>query len=163
MKKFMLPALAILAFSSCDDQKPTETTETTDSVAVEEKVAVNPVGCFEFKTKGEFGEDVTSCSIVAGENGFTGTYDWSPYEKDGAYGELSNGVLRGDTLILDWAYTIEGSEQAEQIAFIVGDGKLTALNGELEDKNGMMVMKDMSKAPLGEVLSKVECETPKGE
>jgi hypothetical protein len=86
----------------------------------------------------------------------TGTYDWYPYEKDGAYGTLT-GKLAGNEIIALYDYTIEGSEQKEEKKFRINNTNLEEFNGELINKKGILVLKDATKGTYDQSFSPVDC------
>lgn len=108
----------------------------------------------------ENGKDVYSCRIDtrATANPFvSGYFDWSPYQKDGAHGILTNGKLENGLWIADYVYMIEGNVQVEEVYFKMGNDNLTQMTGPLVEKNKKMVAKNLKKLKPTTVLKKVDC------
>jgi hypothetical protein len=101
-------------------------------------------------------KDSSAVQITIEGNNVTGYYDWRPWEKDGAHGSLT-GKKSGDMITADYKYMIEGSIQTEEVIFKMGADNLTKMEGELEEKNGKLVLKDPAKAQAGDVLKKIDC------
>ena len=117
--------------------------------------------CYQFVDKSK---DKYSCQIEtrATLNPFvSGYYDWSPYQKDGGHGILTNGVIEKGMLTADFIYMIEGNVQAEEVYFKMEGDKLIQMNGELVDKKGKMVAKDKTKLKADIVMTKVDCSVLK--
>jgi len=94
--------------------------------------------------------------VIKGDE-VTGKMDWLPWEKDGARGTLK-GKKSGNEIKVDYDYMIEGSNQSEEKVFVLEGDKLLEKTGELEDKNGKLVMKDPTKATVTQTLNKVVCQ-----
>ena len=140
--KNLISFLFVVAFMAISCQNPTE--KKAESITTAPPMATNPtkmseqpmVGgstftCYQFVFKGK---DKHSCQIEtrATLNPFvSGYFDWSPFEKDGAHGILTNGVIENNMLTADYVYMIEGSVQAEEVYFKMEDDKLTQMTGEL--------------------------------
>lgn len=103
-----------------------------------------------------FGKDSTLVSISINGDVVEGEMRWIPYEKDGAVGTLK-GKKVGDIITADYNYVIEGSEQLEEKVFVLKGNKLQIKEGELEDKNGKLVMKFPEKAKVTSTLSQTDC------
>ena len=102
-------------------------------------------------------KDTVSAQITVGkDNKVTGKLYWNPYQKDSAYGVLS-GVKSNDTITALYNYMIEGSKQAEEKVFVVRPGSLDILSGPLDDKNGVMVIKDITAAKVSHSLLHTDC------
>lgn len=102
------------------------------------------------------GKDSTLVSITINGDAVEGKMNWLPYEKDGAIGTLK-GKKVGDVITADYSYVIEGSEQVEEKVFILQGEKLLIKEGELEDKNGKLIMKFPEKAKVTSTLNRVDC------
>ncbi len=117
--------------------------------------------CYQYVSKSK---DKYSCQIGtrATLNPFvSGYFDWSPYQKDGGHGILTNGVIEKGMLTADFIYMIEGNVQAEEVYFKMEGDKLIQMNGELVDKKGKMVAKDKTKLKADIVMTKVDCSVLK--
>lgn len=156
MKKIVLYCSFILALGACKS-KNTETTQTTEPTTanadtVATATAPTETLCFEEKV----GKDLTTVRITIEGNKVTGKMEWLPWEKDQARGTLL-GEKKGNEIVADYEYMIEGSNQLEEKVFVLEGDKLLVKSGELEDKNGKLVMKNPGKATIGQTLVKVAC------
>ncbi len=68
------------------------------------------------------------------------------------------GVREGDHYRVVWTYTIEGHEQKEEIVFTTDGNSWTRKNGEIVEKNGVMVLKDEANAPYDESIPRIDCQ-----
>lgn len=108
----------------------------------------------------EKGKDVYSCRLDtrSTQNPFVGGYfDWSPNQKDGAHGILTNGRLDNGLWVADFVYMIEGNVQVEEVYFKMDNDKLTQLTGPLVDKGNKLVAKNRKTLKPTKVLRKVDC------
>lgn len=157
MKKIALYCSFILALSACSSKNDdTQTTDSTTIGADTVATATQPAAeilCFEEKV----GKDLTTVKLTIDGDDVTGSMEWLPWEKDQARGTLK-GKKNGNEIIADYDYMIEGSNQSEEKIFIIDGDKLLVKSGELEDKNGKLVLKDPAKATIGQTLSKVVCQ-----
>jgi len=156
MKKIALYCSFILALSACKSKtSETQTTDgataNTDTVATATKPAKETL-CFEEK----IGKDLTTVRLTIDGNNVTGSMEWLPWEKDQARGTLL-GKKNGNEIIADYEYMIEGSNQLEEKIFILEGDKLLVKSGELEDKNGKLILKNPAQATVGQTLKKVAC------
>jgi hypothetical protein len=165
MKLSTISIISLLALS-CGNSKTSEssnkdtTSSKTDSIEVNKEVKL----CFErkdsFKEKDEKMEMTTSIEILTKGEEVNGTYIEERLVNggnvDGASGDLK-GTKKGDTLYLDFSYTIEGYEATEETIWILQGDKLLQKEGELVEKNGKMVLKDANKATFKKEYLKVNC------
>ena len=166
--KNLISVLFVVAFMAigCQNsaEKKAESTTNAPPMATDTtKMSEQPMAggstftCYQFVYKGK---DKHSCQIEtrATLNPFvSGYFDWSPFEKDGAHGILTNGVIENNMLTADYVYMIEGSVQAEEVYFKMEDDKLTQMTGELVEKKGKLVAKDKTKLKADIVMKKVDC------
>ena len=156
MKRIAFYCSFILALSACQSKNAeTQTTNSTAANADTVATATAPETetlCFEEKV----GKDLTTVRLTIEGNKVTGSMEWLPYEKDQARGTLL-GEKKGNEIVADYEYMIEGSNQLEEKIFVLEGDKLLVKSGELEDKNGKLFIKDRSKATIGQTLVKVAC------
>ncbi|MBI5913795.1 MAG: hypothetical protein HY842_00315 [Bacteroidetes bacterium] len=140
MKNLLFLAFCLLALASCKNSGSTDTTAAAaDSTAVATETPAAPQAACYIRADGQ---DTTSASItVAADGTVSGTYDWAPWEKDGAHGTLS-GKKEGDMLHVTYDYVIEGSNQQEQMMFKMTGEQLAEAQGELVDEGGVLKLKD---------------------
>ncbi len=108
--------------------------------------------CFAMKMN----QDITASSMTIDGDSVTGFFAWEPFERDGARGSL-NGSKSGDIITVNFHYMIEGSIQQEEMMFKLENGKLLRAVGELEDQNGVLVIKDKAAAQYTEVFEPADC------
>lgn len=127
---------------------------TKDTLAPPKKVTLpDSVRCYLFAQ----GQDSTWVSWQnLPNNRVKGTYDWYPYQKDGAYGDFE-GKLEGDIATVMYAYTIEGSEQSQEMKFKLGENSIAEFQGELEDKNGVLMLKNPKKGEYSQIFKAIPC------
>ena len=91
-------------------------------------------------------------------NVVTGKLSYKFYEKDSNKGEF-DGQFHGDTLLADYKFTSEGQLSTRQVIFLIKNNIATEGYGDMEEKNGKMVFKDIKGVSVGKGLSlkKVEC------
>jgi major membrane immunogen (membrane-anchored lipoprotein) len=162
LKSLLILAACLLALASCQNTGSTETTETTtavDSTAIAEPAAKEPAGpqtlCYLLVANGK---DSTKLNLTIATDGtVTGSYDWQPFEQHGSSGTLT-GKQEGDLLKCTYDYTIEGSNQQEEVVFKRFGDQIAKGEGELvEGENGLMKIKDASKLSWMP-FKKVPCE-----
>jgi hypothetical protein len=156
MKKIAFYCSFIFALGACQSKNAdTNTTDSSSSGADTVATATQPATqtlCFEEKV----GKDLTTVKLTIEGDNVIGSMEWLPWEKDQARGTLK-GKKNGNEIIADYDYMIEGSNQSEEKIFVLEGDKLLVKSGELEDKNGKLVMKDPAKATIGQTLTKVAC------
>jgi hypothetical protein len=150
-------------------ETPTLPTQTPQPVVSIEPDTLKPpiVGastttCYQLVEKNK---NTYSCQITtrATANPYVSGYlDWSPYQKDGGHGKLTN--MRDDRgmLVADFVYMIEGTVQTEEVYFILAGDKLTKMRTELVEKGNKLVAKEPKKLSPDVVLTKVDCAQMEG-
>lgn len=150
MKAFFPVLLLISLFFAC--------TSTEDSNNPgKEDVSVDggsegPI-CFEQRMDDS---SVFTVSVTEKEGRVKGDLSYQFHEKDSASGTYE-GVKEGDHYRIVWDYTIEGSNQKEEIIFKIEGDKWRRMNGELVEKDGILVLKDTATASYNETFMKVPC------
>lgn len=90
-----------------------------------------------------------------------GTKVWQPKGEHGASGTFE-GIVNGDVIQVVYDYTIEGSEQSEEMVFKLQGDTLLIGEGELEDAgNGRLNLKEPNKVSFTTVLKQVTVSEPK--
>lgn len=158
MKNWLFLAACMLMLAACNSS--TDSTVGTDTPAAD-TTATTPVAAAAPTTNCYLiaeGKDSTTVSLTINADGtVTGTYDWLPWEKDGAHGTLS-GKQEGEMLKLTYDYMIEGSNQQEEKIMKLSGDQLSDGEGELtEGEGGMMKIKDASKLTW-KPFTKVDCK-----
>ena len=105
-----------------------------------------------------FKKDITRCKLTIKGDKVTGTYDWIPDGKDSAMGTLK-GKKNGNIITAIYSYIIEGSNQTEEVMFMLDNGVLKKGVAELVDlkNDGHLVFKDKSTIKYSEVMTQGDC------
>ncbi len=142
--------LATAIFTACQNSPKTETPAATAPMSGAKPATATT--CWEKR----FGPDLEAIEMTVVGDEVSGFMAWEPDQKDGARG-MFKGKKSGDLVTAIFEYMIEGSIQSEEVVFkIVGD-KLMKGNGEMEDKAGIMTLKDKSKLTWEDVFSACDC------
>lgn len=103
------------------------------------------------------GSDTTFLTLTYHkDNTITGEMKWQPSGQDGAIGRLAL-TQNGNTFHGDYVYTIEGSDQTEEVIFVKKEGKLFKQEYELEDTNGKLIPKKGTNPVRKLSFDEVEC------
>jgi hypothetical protein len=90
-----------------------------------------------------------------------GTKVWQPKDEHGARGTLQ-GIVNGDVIQVVYEYTIEGSDQSEEMVLKLDGDTLLIGEGELEDAGkGRLNLKEPNKVSFTQALKKVPVSEPK--
>jgi len=154
---FLILFLAAITIASCNNEtkKSTKTNTVQDTVkTVENKIMVPASSCYSSTT----GKDTFLLKVEVFPNVVTGKLSYRFYEKDSNEGEF-DGQLYGDTLLADYKFMSEGKLSTRQVIFLIKNNTATEGYGNMEEKNGKMVFKDIKGVSFGKGLSlkKVEC------
>lgn len=157
MKHFFLVLFSVgILLTSCNNasKKTTEVTTMEDtSKPVENKIMIPSSTCY-YSIKGK---DTFKLKIEVFPNVVTGTLSYQFSEKDSNYGEF-DGKLYGDTLLADYKFMSEGKLSTRQVIFLIKDSVATEGYGDMVEKDGKMVFKDVSKVDFGKGLTLVKTE-----
>ena len=104
------------------------------------------------------GKDTFFLKTEVFENVVTGNLAYLFHEKDRQKGTLE-GRMTGDTLIANYTFASEGQTSVRQITFLLRDEKAIEGYGDVEEKNGTVVFKDIKNLQFGKGLNllKVPC------
>ena len=154
---FLVLFLAAIMIAACNNEpkKSTEITTVEDTVkTVENKIMIPVSSCYSSTT----GKDTVTLKMEVFPNVVTGKLSYKFYEKDSNKGEF-DGQLNGDTLLADYKFMSEGKLSTRQVIFLIKNNIATEGYGNMEEKNGKMVFKDMRGVSFetGLALNKVEC------
>lgn len=102
--------------------------------------------------------DTVTLKVETFPNVVTGTLVYSIFEKDKNTGEIE-GKFMGDTLLADYTFTSEGTRSTRQVIFLIRDSVAIEGYGEVEEKDGKMIFRDIRKIDFskGTKLAKVSC------
>jgi hypothetical protein len=109
----------------------------------------------------ESGKESTRIALSIEDNQKVyGTKVWQPKGEHGARGSLE-GIVNGGVIQVVYDYTIEGSEQSEEMVLKLEGDTLLIGEGELEDAgNGRLKLKEPNKVSFTTVLKKVPVSEP---
>ncbi|MEJ7827950.1 MAG: hypothetical protein WKF91_07140 [Segetibacter sp.] len=124
------------------------------SKAVENKIQIPVSSCY----ASMLNKDTVRMKLEVFETVVTGSLVYKIHEKDSNKGELE-GQLKGDTLIADYKFMSEGTQSVRQVVFLIKDSVAIEGYGNMEEKNGKMVFKNVKEALFGKGISlkKEEC------
>lgn len=147
--------LSMVLIVSCDNPKQTTSNTGSDTLKpVENKIMIPASTCYSSIT----GKDTIKLKVEVFPNVVTGKLMYDFNEKDSNSGTF-DGHLHGDTLLADYKFTSEGKLSTRQVIFLIKDSIAIEGFGELEEKEGKMVIKDLKKVSFekGIIFKKVEC------
>ena len=148
-------AATIAASCKNEPKKTTDATTTMDTAKTIENKTTTPVAsCYSYINE----KDTVTLKMEGLANAVTGKLTYKLYQKDSNKGELT-GQLNGDTLLADYKFMSEGQLSTRQIVFLIKNNTAKEGYGEMEEKNGKMVFKDMKGVSFetGLALNKIEC------
>lgn len=150
--KTLLFALPVVLFS-CNDQ-PAPTPETTVDTTSKMEIMVPAQTCY----LGTIAKDSVFLKTEKFPNVVIGTLEYKNFEKDSSKGELE-GKMNGDTLIAHYKFSSEGTTSVSQVAFLIKGDIVVEGFGEMEEKDGAMVFKNLSdiKFDTTLILNKINC------
>lgn len=134
---------AVFALTACNSN-PRTIAENSDSLNAGTKVTdtshLNEKSCYQHYSA----KDTVKLELVKNENIISGTLRFKRFGKDENKGTFA-GVMRGDTLVADYTFMSEGVTSVRQIAFLKRNNTLVEGYGDVEEKNGEMVFKNVGK------------------
>jgi hypothetical protein len=86
----------------------------------------------------------------------TGVLNWLPSMKDKMMGTLQ-GTIRDSVITAIYTYQAEGQTAKEEKIFKLEGEQIRLKSGELEEQNGIWVLKDKANVPYSESAPKVAC------
>ena len=156
MKKYMVLMLTGFALQSCNSGSTSE--EKADSAITAETAVVAAAEsniCYVRFDK----RDSTYLQLHTKGEQVTGKLDISLYEKDKNSGTVT-GLVKGDTILLDYTFQSEGTESVRQVAYLQKDGKLIEGFADVQEQDGKTVFKSLSSLKFdgSVVLEQAECK-----
>lgn len=143
MKNFHATLLigALLAVAcNYSSKKTTEVATGEDtSKQLENKIMIPTSACYTSIS----GKDTFRLKVEVFPNVVTGKISYQFFDKDSNNGELK-GTLHGDTLLADYQFRSEGKLSSRQVIFLIKDNVATEGFGEMEEKDGKMVFKNIN-------------------
>lgn len=121
----------------------------------EEAIAVTTEGCYSYMTN----RDTVLLDMVLSGTLVRGNLTYRFFEKDGNKGHI-RGTMHGDTLFADYRFSSEGIESTREIVFLKKESTLTEGYGDMEEKNGKMIFKNMGELSFvnGLILKMTDCK-----
>lgn len=134
-------------FAYCNN--PSENSADTKPVAV-----AGDVHCYMYNDS----SNIISLRASFLKDSVSGALNYDIYEKDKNTGTIL-GIMKGDLLVADYTFMSEGKSSVRQVAFKKSGSTLVGGVGEMEEKDGKMVFKDISKLDFSHpvVLAEVDC------
>lgn len=157
MKKLSALLILVLTLNESCNENPKEVApivNTSDSTTVENKVSAPVTSCYAGYSK----KDTFKMKVELLDKVVTGTLAYQFYEKDNNKGTLS-GIRKGDTLVADYKFMSEGMQSVRQVVFLLKNSTAIEGYGDMEEKNGKMVFKNMASVVFGKgvILKKEDC------
>jgi hypothetical protein len=152
-KAFLLLSIAAGFMAACQS-KTTE--EKIDSIAKSpDTVVPASKACYAYMKN----RDTVTLSYTIAGNTIAGELSNNLFEKDKNSGQI-NGIIKGDTIIADYAAKGEGVTSVRQVAFLKKGDQLLEGYGDTEQKNGKMVFKKLQDLKFVNAigLSAVDCK-----
>lgn len=145
----ILSATAFI-FVACNQNKPTETAESTNQSAAESVKT-----CYLATS----GKDSVTMSFNNDNGSVTGALAFDFYEKDDLRGEIK-GFFKGDTLFVDYTFKAEGTVSKNPLVFLKQGNELQQGSGDIETYVGKTYFKDHSaiKFDEGFLFKPVDCK-----
>lgn len=149
---FALAAFAAL-FTACQGNKSENAA--TDTATLDTNIVnTNPQSCYQYIKN----SDTAKLSFMTSGSITTGELSYHFAEKDSNKG-IIKGEMRGDTLVADYTFSSEGKESVRQVAFLKKGDQMLEGFGEVLEKNGKMVFKDLHALKFGQpiIFEKTDC------
>lgn len=138
-KSFFLAACAALC-AACNGSSGTkEAADSTITAETAVAAAAESRTCYvSYKN-----QDSTYLDLHIKGDQASGKLDIIPREKDRNTGTIS-GLVKGDTILLDYTFQSEGMQSVRQVAYLQKDGKLIEGFAEVLEQNGKTVFRSLS-------------------
>lgn len=141
------PFLFVLIITiACNNGKQSTKTGTTNTD--EMKVMIPAQTCY----TGYLMKDTILLKVERFPNVVTGVLEYRFYEKDRSKGEL-DGKIYGDTLVANYTFSSEGKKSIRQVAFLLKNDLAIEGLGEMEDRNGKMIFKNLNEIKFDGILT----------
>lgn len=150
----VLPVFLSLLTWACNNPSQDSSASDSDTPAEEIQVMIPAQTCY----MGTVGRDSILLKTELFPNVVTGTLEYRNYEKDRRRGVI-DGKMNGDTLLADYTFTSEGVESVAQVIFLLQGDTAVEGYGEIEEKDGKMMFKDLRKISFDQSvkLSRTVC------
>lgn len=154
-KHFLIAAFATLS-AACSSNSETE--KAADSTITAETAVVAAAESRTCYVHNENRDSIYLDLHTKGEQ-VSGTLNISLYEKDRNSGTVT-GVMKGDTILLDYTFQSEGMQSVRQVAYLQKDGKLIEGFANVQEQNGKTSFKSLSDLKFDDhvVLEQSDCK-----
>jgi len=126
-----------------------------DQNTTPETKATSDMYCFrQLSSNGSVTDSLFIQLTVKGDS-ITGIWNWLPAEKDKMVGTLA-GTIHNNEAKAIYTYTAEGQTAKEEKLFKIDGDTLRIKNGELEERNGVWMLKNET-IPYNESVPRVDC------
>lgn len=144
----------LLACNNSGKVQGTDSSKAPNSDSTTMHIQIPKQGCY----VNVAGRDSVRLKIEIFPSVVIGTLHYNHYEKDKNAGEFE-GVFRGDTLVADYSFMSEGVRSIRQVVFLVKDSAATEGYGDMEERDGKMVFKNIGTIDFakGMRLQQVSC------
>lgn len=151
----VIGALIISAclFSCQERTKITGKKDINDTTTTQVPVAEQ--NCYTFVK----GKDSAELSLITTGIVSTGELHYKWFEKDKNAGSIE-GEMHGDTLVANYTFNSEGKQSVRQVAFLKKGNQLVEGFGDVEEKDGKVRFKDLSKLKFDDsmIFEKTACK-----
>lgn len=144
--KILLSVMIVALLFSCkkaDDSKEQDKVDSTKTETVvdvtSEREPLKEV-CYKYDN----GKDLIDANLLYDNGKVSGKINYNLFEKDKNSGNIV-GTMNGDTIIANYIFMSEGVESFRQLAFLKKGDALIEGYGDIEEKDGRMVFKDIKK------------------
>ncbi len=144
--KILLSVMIVALLFSCkkaDDSKEQDKVDSTKTETVvdvtSEREPLKEV-CYQYNN----GKDLIDANLLYDNGKVSGKINYNLFEKDKNSGNIV-GTINGDTIIANYIFMSEGVESFRQLAFLKKGDALIEGYGDIEEKDGRMVFKDIKK------------------
>ena len=146
---------SIILSCNNNDSQSSGINKTADTSKSETAKAILP-NVFCYSTVGS--KDTVFLKTEISANVVQGSLLYKLFEKDINKGTIE-GLMTGDTLLADYTFMSEGKPSVRQVAFVIKDGLATEGYGDMEEKDGKLIFKNVHSLDFthGIRLQKVGC------
>ncbi len=143
--------LIILCFSCGKKENAVD-----QSASTPETKAITNMYCFRQLSSNGSVTDSLFIQLTVNGDSVTGIWNWLPAEKDKMVGTLA-GTIHNNEAKAIYTYTAEGQTAKEEKLFKIDGDTLRIRNGELEEHNGIWMLKNAQTTPYNESVPRVDC------
>ncbi|WP_199120706.1 hypothetical protein [Pedobacter sp. ASV28] len=144
-KQFVFLMISLIFFCAC--QSSTSEKE-SDQAGLDSNLAPTAQqNCYAYIK----GKDTATLTLLTSGMVSTGELHYKWFEKDNNSGTIA-GEMHGDTLIASYTFNAEGKQSSRQVVFLKRGDQLLEGFGEVTEKEGKVIFKDVSKLNFGQAL-----------